>query len=68
MVNIEPMAAQNQEVEIEALRQKWDEGKASGMAGSLDMRQIINEARSEKTAYSTHPTGDHHELHRIPST
>jgi antitoxin ParD1/3/4 len=34
--------------EILALRQAWDEGKDSGNAGPLDMRQIMSEARSQK--------------------
>lgn len=34
--------------EIARLRRAWDEGKASGSAGPLDMKAIIEEARTEK--------------------
>jgi antitoxin ParD1/3/4 len=34
--------------EIEALRRAWDDGKASGIAGRLDMKAIIREAKAEK--------------------
>jgi antitoxin ParD1/3/4 len=33
--------------EIEALRRAWDRGKASGLAGPLDMKAIIQEAKAE---------------------
>lgn len=33
--------------EREVLRSAWDAGKASGIAGTLDMRALIAEARSE---------------------
>ncbi|MEG3179692.1 ribbon-helix-helix domain-containing protein [Sphingomonas sp. LT1P40] len=33
--------------ELEVLREAWDSGKASGVAGPLDMKSIIREARSE---------------------
>jgi len=38
------------EEEIEALRRAWDEGKASGSAGALDMAALIREAKDEKAA------------------
>jgi antitoxin ParD1/3/4 len=34
--------------EIEALRRAWDDGKASGVAGALDMKTIIRESKDEK--------------------
>jgi hypothetical protein len=34
--------------DIEGLRRAWDEGKASGSAGPLDMAEIIAEAKAEK--------------------
>jgi len=34
--------------EVEMLRQRWDSGKASGLAGPLDMTAIIREAKDEK--------------------
>ncbi|WP_016745808.1 type II toxin-antitoxin system ParD family antitoxin [Rhizorhabdus wittichii] len=36
--------------EIAALRKAWDEGRASGNAGPLDMKALIDEARHEKSA------------------
>lgn len=36
--------------EREALRSAWDAGKASGVAGALDMTALISEARSEAEA------------------
>lgn len=33
--------------EREALRSAWDAGKASGIAGTLDMKTLIAEARNE---------------------
>jgi hypothetical protein len=33
---------------IADLRRAWDEGKASGSAGSLNMAEIIAEAKAEK--------------------
>jgi len=33
--------------ELEALRRAWDDGKASGVHGPVDMRSIIEEARAE---------------------
>jgi hypothetical protein len=39
--------------EIEMLRRAWDEGKASGSAGQLDMAEIIAEARAERDAEET---------------
>jgi hypothetical protein len=36
--------------EIEMLRRAWDEGKAGGSAGQLDMAEIIAEARAEREA------------------
>ena len=41
---------QHREEEIAALRRAWDEGKASGAAGSLDMASLIREAKDEKAA------------------
>lgn len=34
--------------DIEKLRQAWDEGKASGSAGPLNMAEIIAEAKAAK--------------------
>jgi antitoxin ParD1/3/4 len=36
--------------EIEMLRRAWDEGKASGSAGPLQMAEVIAEAKAEKAA------------------
>ena len=33
--------------ELRLLRDAWDKGKASGVAGPCDMKEIIAEARSE---------------------
>jgi len=38
--------------EIEALRRAWDEGKASGTSGTLDMAAIIREAKAGRAAAS----------------
>lgn len=38
------------ERDAEALRRAWDEGKASGSAGILDMSEIIAEARAERAS------------------
>jgi len=43
--------------EIEMLRRAWDEGKASGSAGSLNMAEIIAEARAERDAEETAKRG-----------
>ncbi len=40
--------------ELEALRNAWDAGKASGVAGPLDMISIIGEARAEASAKGGH--------------
>lgn len=32
--------------DVAVLRQRWDEGKASGVAGPLDIRRLIAEERS----------------------
>ena len=40
--------------ELEALRAAWDAGKASGIAGPLDMKSIIREARAEQAATGGH--------------
>lgn len=34
------------EHELEILRQRWDEGKASGRAGPLDIKRLIAEERA----------------------
>jgi antitoxin ParD1/3/4 len=39
--------------EIEMLRRAWDEGKASGSAGSLNMAEIIAEAKAERETEET---------------
>jgi len=39
------------------LRRAWDEGKASGSAGPLDMAKIIAEARAERDAEETAKRG-----------
>jgi len=36
---------QLRERDLEVLRQRWDEGKASGRAGPLDIKRIIAEER-----------------------
>ncbi|WP_342360552.1 type II toxin-antitoxin system ParD family antitoxin [Terrarubrum flagellatum] len=33
--------------DLERLRAAWDEGKASGVAGPLDMKAVIAEARAD---------------------
>jgi len=35
------------ERDLEVLRQRWDEGKASGRAGPLDVRRVIAEERAK---------------------
>jgi len=40
--------------ELAALRNAWDAGKASGIAGPLDMTSIISEARAEQAAIGGH--------------
>jgi antitoxin ParD1/3/4 len=40
--------------ELETLRNAWDAGKASGLAGPLDMPSIIAEARAERQAAGGH--------------
>jgi len=40
--------------ELEALRHAWDDGKASGVAGPLDMKSIIAAAKSERAATGGH--------------
>jgi antitoxin ParD1/3/4 len=34
--------------DVERLRRAWDEGKASGSAGPLNMAEIIAEAKAER--------------------
>lgn len=41
---------QKRERQLERLGKAWDEGKASGPAGPLDMAEIIAEARGERDA------------------
>lgn len=41
---------QKRERQLERLGKAWDEGKASGPAGPLDMAEIIAEARAERDA------------------
>ena len=41
---------QLRDAEIEGLRRAWDEGKASGRAGKLDMTALIAEARDAHSA------------------
>ena len=36
--------------ELRLLRDAWDKGKASGIAGPLDMKAVIAEARSDADA------------------
>jgi antitoxin ParD1/3/4 len=43
--------------EIEMLRRTWDEGKASGSAGPLNMAEIIAEAKAERDAEHTAKRG-----------
>ena len=40
--------------ELLALRAAWDKGKASGIAGPLDMEAVIKKARGKKAAVSDH--------------
>jgi len=40
--------------ELEALRNAWDAGKASGVAGPLDMKSIVSEARAEQATTGGH--------------
>lgn len=40
--------------ELEALRNAWDAGKASGLAGPLDMKSIIREAKAAQAAMGGH--------------
>jgi antitoxin ParD1/3/4 len=35
------------ERDLEIVRQRWDEGKASGRAGPLDIKRIISEERAK---------------------
>ena len=35
------------ERDLEVLRQRWDEGKASGRAGPLDIKRVIAEERAK---------------------
>lgn len=35
------------ERDIEIVRQRWDEGKASGRAGPLDIKRIVTEERAQ---------------------
>jgi len=39
---------------LDALRQAWDEGKASGVAGPLDIKSIISAAKAERAASGEH--------------
>ncbi len=39
---------QLREQDIERLRRRWDEGKASGVAGPLDMKAIIDGERRKR--------------------
>jgi antitoxin ParD1/3/4 len=39
---------QLREHDLEILRQRWDEGKASGRAGPLDVRRLIAEERAKQ--------------------
>lgn len=38
---------QLRERDMEVLRQRWDEGKASGRAGPLDVRRLMGEERAK---------------------
>jgi antitoxin ParD1/3/4 len=40
--------------ELEALRHAWDDGKASGVAGPLDMKSIIGAAKADRAATGGH--------------
>ena len=39
---------------LEALRHAWDDGKASGVAGPLDMKSIIGAAKAERAVMGGH--------------
>jgi antitoxin ParD1/3/4 len=42
---------QHQDSELEVLRKAWDLGKASGLAGPLDIKQLIAEERAKLEAH-----------------
>lgn len=42
---------QLRERDLDVLRKAWDEGKASGRAGPLDVRQLIAEERAKLDAH-----------------
>jgi antitoxin ParD1/3/4 len=44
------MRRQLRERDLEVLRQRWDEGKASGRAGALDVQRLIAEERAKLDA------------------
>ncbi len=45
---------QLRERDLEVLRQRWDEGKASGRAGPLDVQRLIAEERAKRDTKREH--------------
>jgi antitoxin ParD1/3/4 len=45
---------QLRERDLEVLRQRWDEGKASGRAGPLDVQRLIAEERAKRDTEREH--------------
>jgi peptide-methionine (R)-S-oxide reductase len=48
MADSERVTISVRELDLQRLRRAWDEGKASGSAGALNMAEIIAEAKAEK--------------------
>lgn len=46
MENERPLTRPLRLADVEMLRDRWDDGKASGRAGPLDMKRIIAEERA----------------------
>lgn len=42
----------SRERDLDVLRRRWDEGKASGRAGPLDVRQLVAEERAKLEAHA----------------
>lgn len=45
---------QLRERDLEVLRQRWDEGKASGRAGPLDVQRLIADERAKRGTKREH--------------
>jgi hypothetical protein len=52
MANTERVIVAIPEQDLEGLRRAWDQGKASGAAGPLNMAEIIAEAKAAKARRS----------------